>query len=130
MDSGKKTRISAVESSEENFSDQKKSAASSLDQKSGAVIRLEDRRIERDSEHLVDEMAELVQSMTTAFDESQGAREIRANHRSVTGWVAGQNAHNPIPFESTLERDFAYLALFEPTVSRLQAQPMTLTYRD
>jgi len=37
MDRCKKPRMSAVESSEENFNGQKKSAAFSLDQKSGTV---------------------------------------------------------------------------------------------
>ncbi|MGH6763569.1 MAG: TnsA endonuclease N-terminal domain-containing protein [Phyllobacterium sp.] len=129
MDSSKKPGKSAVESSEEDWSLRKKSGASFSDQKSSGVIRLERRRAARDAELFAESMAELVKSLVADFDASHGVREIRANHRSITGWVAGRNASGPIPFESTLERDFAYLALFEPRVSRLQAQPITLTYR-
>lgn len=75
-------------------------------------------------------LAEQIAAMVQVWEDSRGAREIRANHRSITGWITGQQKQGSIPFESTLERDFAYLALFEPSVERVHSQPMTLCYTD
>lgn len=114
----------------ENRSHKKKNEASFPDQKSGGLVYLDAQRLQREAKCFAEQMRDIMESMIAIYDASRGVREIRANHRSVTGWIAGGARHQPIAFESTLERDFAYLALFESAVSRLHAQPMTLTYLD
>jgi len=51
-------------------------------------------------------------------------RRIPMSRRSVTGFLAGG-----ISVESTLERDFALLHLFDPAVSSLEEQPVQIRYR-
>lgn len=68
--------------------------------------------------------------METLALKNQYAREIRANHRSVTGWINGDFSHDSVPFESTLERDLAYRSLFCEHTIATRAQPFTLTYED
>ncbi len=50
-------------------------------------------------------------------------RRIPTSRRSVTGLLAGG-----ISVESTLERDFALLHLFDPAVSSLEEQPVQIRY--
>jgi len=56
-------------------------------------------------------------------------RVIRPNHRSVTGWLANDLTGDAVPFESTLERDCAYIALFDKRVTEVQSQPITIPYK-
>jgi len=56
-------------------------------------------------------------------------RIIRPNHRSVTGWLANDLTGDAVPFESTLERDCAYIALFDKRVTEVEAQPITIPYK-
>ena len=58
----------------------------------------------------------------------EGTRVIRPNYQSVTGWIAGNNKHETVQFESTLERDCAYLAMFEPRITKVISQPITILF--
>lgn len=73
-------------------------------------------------------MREALEAVYAETANRHGSRKIRANYRSVTGWIANTPGADPVQFESTLERDFAYLALFEARVLELQSQPFTLKY--
>ena len=79
--------------------------------------------------------AQMIEAMDALIDhieekEAKGdQRKIRANHRSVTGWLANMPGEETIPFESTLERDCAYLASFDERVFSIRAQPHTIIYR-
>lgn len=63
------------------------------------------------------------------MEKSRPARELRFNHRSITGWISGGQEEGQVQFESTLERDFAYLAFFDHRAFELVAQPFSLQYR-
>lgn len=78
-------------------------------------------------EELADEICLFVQDFMS-MEEAKQAREIRANHRSITGWL--QASDRSIPFESSLERDFGYLALFDQRVRKVRSQPVAITYFD
>ena len=55
---------------------------------------------------------------------TQGVRKVRANLRSTTGYVAGQDT------ESSLEMDFCALARFDLAVERFVSQPVKIVYVD
>lgn len=59
-----------------------------------------------------------------------GSREIRPNHRSVTGLITPSKDHPQIPFESSLERDFVILISSRPRVLSIESQPITLRFLD
>ena len=50
------------------------------------------------------------------------------SHRSVTGRLASRPGQPAIAFESTLERDFALLQLFDLTVDSVEEQPVRIEY--
>lgn len=56
-----------------------------------------------------------------------GVRKIQKNYRSVTG--RAQTSGETAPYESTLERDFAYLADFDNEVDTITSQPLRIDYR-
>ncbi|HYD29665.1 MAG TPA: TnsA endonuclease N-terminal domain-containing protein [Azospirillaceae bacterium] len=56
-------------------------------------------------------------------------RTIPRNHRSLTGQIASRSQGRPIAFESALERDFALLQIFDPTVESVEEQPVRIEYR-
>lgn len=56
-------------------------------------------------------------------------RTIPKNHRSLTGQIASRSQGRPIAFESSLERDFALLQLFDPQVASVEEQPVRIEYR-
>lgn len=90
-----------------------------------------DLSFEQGSSALVDVIADEICLFVQDFvdmEEAKQAREIRANHRSITGWL--QASDKSIPFESSLERDFGYLALFDLRVRRVCSQPVAITYTD
>ena len=55
-------------------------------------------------------------------------RAIPISHRSVTGRLASRPGQPAIAFESTLERDFALLQLFDLTVDSVEEQPVRIEY--
>ncbi len=56
-------------------------------------------------------------------------RKIRPNRRSVTGWIpSGKNESGGCVFESALERDFATLLEFDPTVEWYDGQPLRIPF--
>ena len=55
-------------------------------------------------------------------------RAIPISHRSVTGRLASRPGQPAIAFESTLERDFALLQLFDLTVGSVEEQPVRIEY--
>jgi hypothetical protein len=56
-------------------------------------------------------------------------RHLRPTSRSVTGYRAAPGTRS-IACESTLERDFVTLTLFDPAVIAIEAQPLTITWHD
>jgi hypothetical protein len=57
-------------------------------------------------------------------------RAIPGNRRSLTGILSEGEDIESVPFESSLERDFAVLALGDPLVMSLESQPMEIPYQD
>ena len=55
-------------------------------------------------------------------------RAIPISHRSVTGRLASRPGQPAIAFESSLERDFALLQLFDLTVESVEEQPVRIDY--
>lgn len=56
-------------------------------------------------------------------------RRIRLCYRSVSGRVPMGDGRRPVAVESTLERDFALLQRFDPTVATVEEQPVRVEYR-
>lgn len=56
-------------------------------------------------------------------------RKIRPNPRSVTGLVSTRNG-TAVPVESTLERDFVVWCDFYCALRKIQAQPLTVHFKD
>ncbi len=54
-------------------------------------------------------------------------RQIKANYCSLTGKFASQKLGRLVEWESALERDFYYLAEYDPAISSFEEQPLTLT---
>ena len=59
-----------------------------------------------------------------AIAKNGGARKIRLNRRSVTGYVPSRKTGALIPHESTLERDAIILYDGDPNVRSVIAQPL------
>lgn len=57
----------------------------------------------------------------------KGVRKIPKNNRSVTG--RAETRQGTVPYESTLERDFAHLVEFDGAVERIISQPLRIHYR-
>lgn len=76
-----------------------------------------------DAESLFDDLVEFTQ-------ETWGAREIRPGRQSVTGLLKVSPDQPQIPFESSLERDFAILMSGRQGVLSIEAQPVTIRYLD
>lgn len=57
-------------------------------------------------------------------------RVIRPSRRSVTGWIHSTKGHEPVPFESSLERDCAFQLIYDCRVKFVQSQPLTITFPD
>ncbi|MEI7610177.1 MAG: Tn7 transposase TnsA N-terminal domain-containing protein [Rhodospirillaceae bacterium] len=55
-------------------------------------------------------------------------RAIPISHRSVTGRLASRPGQPTIAYESSLERDFALLQLFDMTVESVEEQPVRIDY--
>lgn len=60
-------------------------------------------------------------------ESEKGVRKIPRSYRSVTG--RAQASGETVPYESTLERDFAYLADFDSEVDTIISQPLCIRYR-
>jgi len=56
-------------------------------------------------------------------------RTIPLSHSSVTGRLASRSGQPSIAFESSLERDFAVLQLFDPAVQSIEEQPVRIDYK-
>lgn len=56
-------------------------------------------------------------------------RRIGLCYRSVSGRVPMGDGRRPVAVESTLERDFALLQRFDPTVVTIEEQPVRVDYR-
>lgn len=72
----------------------------------------------------------IMSTLEAAYDLSASPRQIRPNYISVTGWIAGSHDHDPVHFESSLEQDCAFLAMFESRITSVKAQPYTILYTD
>ncbi|MAO56314.1 MAG: heteromeric transposase endonuclease subunit TnsA [Rhodospirillaceae bacterium] len=57
-------------------------------------------------------------------------REIPISSRSLTGRHASGRGAGSIGYESSLERDFISLMLFDPQVTNIEEQPVRIDYRD
>ncbi|MFC4349517.1 TnsA endonuclease N-terminal domain-containing protein [Kordiimonas lipolytica] len=99
-------------------------------QKCGRVSSFRPAVISQDDAELTSSIGETLVSLFNNMHKLLPARELHFNHRSITGWISGKPKDDQIQFESTLERDFAYLAFFDPRVLSIQAQPFTLEYTD
>ncbi len=55
-------------------------------------------------------------------------RAIPISHRSVTGRLASRPGQPAVAFESSLERDFAILQLFDLTVESVEEQPVRIDF--
>lgn len=55
-------------------------------------------------------------------------RKIPLGRRSLTGRLAGHAGTAAVAFESSLERDFAILHLFDPDVASVEEQPVRIDY--
>lgn len=80
-----------------------------------------------DSEKSLD-VNKLIGGLIQEYEKSQPIRKIRASRRSVTGWLNGFADHDPVPFESTIERDCVQQLLFDSRVRHVQSQPLTITF--
>lgn len=120
----KYSRLSLIE----NQSDQLYAGVSDLFRQNNGVIPLQPRECKAEAEFVAAEIKEMLMLLKGFAEAEQGVREIRANHRSVTGWINGD--YGAVPFESTVEMDFAYLALFDARVVGLHSQPITISYED
>ncbi len=109
---------------------QKSRGISSFDQKNNRVSSFSGHRPTSEKSKLADTLGEGLGELMKALETLGPARALKLNHRSVTGWISGGTDHDQIQFESTLERDFAYLAMFDSRVMVIQAQPFTLQYQD
>ena len=75
-----------------------------------------------------DSLGIMLEEMITEFEKTQPVRKIKANRRSITGWVNGFPDHDPVPFESKIERDCAYQLLFDKRIRSVHSQPLTITF--
>ena len=54
-------------------------------------------------------------------------RQIKATYSSLTGRFASRKMNRLISWESALERDFYYLAEYDPSVATIEEQPITFS---
>lgn len=73
-------------------------------------------------------VSKYVEGLIEEYEKSQPVRKIRASRRSVTGWINGSTNHDPVPFESTIERDCVQQLLFDARIRHVQSQPLTVTF--
>jgi len=72
----------------------------------------------------------LFDSLEEIASETRGTREIRPTDRSITGLLKVSPDQPHLPFESSLERDFAILMTGRMGVFSIEAQPVTIRYLD
>lgn len=72
----------------------------------------------------------LFDSLEEIASETRGTREIRPTDRSITGLLKVSPDQPHVPFESSLERDFAILMTGRMGVASIEAQPVTIRYLD
>lgn len=94
----------------------------------GEIVLLNDSRRKKRAQFYKNEITDVMGRLEAQIEIDGSTRVIRPNYRSVTGWVAGTSGHDSIAFESTLERDCAYLAMFEPRITTVVSQPFTILY--
>lgn len=82
----------------------------------------------QDNEKINADLAHSVEKMIRDYEKTQPVRKIKANRRSVTGWINGYPHHEPVPFESKIERDCAFQLLFDQRIQHVQSQPLTITF--
>ncbi|MCW8916508.1 MAG: TnsA endonuclease N-terminal domain-containing protein [Magnetovibrio sp.] len=128
MNSDKNGPKDTRKSLKENRSDQLFTGVSDLFRQNNGVVPIQSRKQQAEAELVAAEIKEMLMLLKGFAEAEQGVREIRANHRSITGWVNGD--YGAVPFESTVEMDFAYLALFDARVVGLHSQPITINYED
>ena len=73
-------------------------------------------------------LANSIDKMINDYEKTQPVRKIKANRRSITGWINGYPNHDPVPFESKIERDCAFQLLFDQRIQHVQSQPLTITF--
>ena len=81
-----------------------------------------------DSEEIGTDLANSIDEMIRDYESTQPVRKIKANRRSVTGWINGYPHHDPVPFESKIERDCAFQLLFDQRIEHVQSQPLTIAF--
>lgn len=64
------------------------------------------------------------------MEQNTPVRKIPISHGSLTGRHANFLGNGAIGFESSLERDFVTLMLFDPSVASVTEQPVRILYRD
>lgn len=64
----------------------------------------------------------------TTLNDNSPARIIPRNHRTMTGFVHGNNNGMYSGFESSLERDALILTEFNPSIISYLSQPRTFDY--
>ena len=82
----------------------------------------------RDDGEINADLADSIEEMIRDYEKTQPVRKIKANRRSVTGWINGYPHHEPVPFESKIERDCAFQLLFDQRIKHVQSQPLTITF--
>lgn len=55
-------------------------------------------------------------------------RQVSHKGGNLIGHFPSLTMHDLIPFESTIERDYLYLADYDATILAIAAQPLTITY--
>ena len=126
MNSGKNKGILPAEMSEVKKNHSKRNENYELSQEMSRIFAFKDRRKKEQERLLAEQIVDALNAVVSAFDKDKGVREIRANHRSITGWITGDT--KSLAFESSIEMDFAYLALFDSRVTAIHAQPITFQY--
>lgn len=109
---------------------QKYRGVPSYAQKNSRVVSLRRKRSFAESTEIAESLGNALAELFDAMENAGPARALKLNHRSITGWISGGSGEEQVQFESTLERDFAYLANFDNRVIELQAQPFTLKYQN
>ena len=128
MNSGKSKENSTKNRLKGGRNDQNKTEMSCKTHNYGEILLFNDSRSEMRTQYYKNGMLGVMGRLETQMKIDAGPRVIRPNYRSVTGWVAGVPGHDHVAFESTLERDCAYLAMFEPRITNVVSQPYTILY--
>ncbi|MFX4226350.1 MAG: TnsA endonuclease N-terminal domain-containing protein [Porticoccaceae bacterium] len=72
----------------------------------------------------------LFETLEDISSETRGTREIRPTDRSITSLLKVSADQSHVPFELSLERDFAILMTGRMGVVSIEAQPVTIRYLD